>query len=163
MVVGDGAHHAADGETVEVVVDEDQHAQQEGREHRADAGLDVLFGPAAEGGAAAGAVDERHDDAQQHQEQEDAGVVADRGDETVVDDGVERPDEIEIRHEQRPEQHAREERDVSLLDEQRQHDGDDGGHEGPDGTVHGKTSRKKDCHEQSRYCSRQSVFPEGDV
>ena len=110
---------------------------------KADAGLDVPLGPAAESGAAARAVDERHDDAQQDKEEEDAGVIADRGDQTVVDDRVERGDEVEIRDEQRPEQHARKEREIGLLDEQGQNDGDDGGHKGPKATVHGKVLLKK--------------------
>ena len=49
MAVGDGTHNGADRQTVEVVVDEDQHAQYEGREHRACTGLDVLSRPCAEG------------------------------------------------------------------------------------------------------------------
>ena len=53
VLVGDGTHHGTHGEAVEVVIDEDEHTQQNGSQLRAHTALDVLGGPAAEGGGAA--------------------------------------------------------------------------------------------------------------
>ena len=136
MPVGDGAHHGAHGEAVEVVVDEDQHAQSEGRQLRAHPGVDVLLRPAAEGGGAAGGVDQGHDDAQEHQEEEDAGVVRDGGHEAVVDDHVQRGHGGELAGEKGAHQHADEEGAVGFLGDEGQGDGDDGGDQGPEGAVH---------------------------
>ena len=96
VAVGDRAHDRADGQAVEIVVDEDQDAEDEGRQHGAHAGLDVLFRPAPDGRGAAGVIDERHDDAQQYKENEDAGVAGDGGDHaaglvSVGDQRVQRP------------------------------------------------------------------------
>lgn len=49
MAIGNGTHDTADSQTVKVVIHEDEHAQQEGSEHGAAAGLDVGLGPSAEG------------------------------------------------------------------------------------------------------------------
>ena len=92
MAVRDRTHDGADRQAVEIVVDEDEHAEGKGGKRCADAGLDVLFRPAAKGGGAAGGVDERHDDAQQHKEKEDAGVVGDGGNKAVVEGDVKRAD-----------------------------------------------------------------------
>ncbi len=84
--LGDGTHDGAHGQAVEVVVDEDQHAQQHGHQLRAAAGLDGLLRPAAEGLGAAGLVHQVHHDAQDDQEHDDGDVAGVRngGDDTVV-------------------------------------------------------------------------------
>ena len=88
------------------------------------------------GGGAAGGVDQGHDDAQEHQEEEDAGVVRDGGHEAVVDDHVQRGHGGELAGEKGAHQHADEEGAVGFLGEEGQGDGDDGGDQGPEGAVH---------------------------
>ena len=78
VALGDGTHHGAHGQAVEVVVDEDQHAQEHGHQLRAGAGLHGLGSPAAEGCGAAGLVHQVHHDAQNHQEDQDGDIVGDR-------------------------------------------------------------------------------------
>ena len=134
--VGDRQHDRADGQAVEVVVNEDQDAEQEGGEHRADAALDVGLGPAAEGGAAAGAVDERDHGAEDDEEEHDAGAVGDGGHHTVVDDGVKAGDGVEVGVKQRTEQDADEQRRVNFLRDECEDDGDDRRHECPERKRH---------------------------
>ena len=77
-------------------------------------------------------VDERDHHAEDHEEEEDAGVIGDGGGQTVVDDGVERADGAEVRGEQGADDDADEEGGVGLLRQQGKADGDDRGNEGPD-------------------------------
>ncbi len=113
--ISDGAHDRADGQAVEIVVNEDQHAEHERGQLCADARLDVRLGPAAERGGAACLVDQRDNDAEQDEEEEDTGVVCNGGDESGVDNGVERGDRMEVRGEQRANDHADEQRAVRLF------------------------------------------------
>ena len=53
VAVSDRTHDRAHGQAVEVVVDENEDAEDERRKLRAHAGVDVLFRPAAKGRAAA--------------------------------------------------------------------------------------------------------------
>ena len=75
MLIRDRLHDRADGEAVEVVVDENQHAEQDRGQLRADAGLDVLRRPAAERLGAARLVHQGDHRAEQHEEDQDADVV----------------------------------------------------------------------------------------
>ena len=133
MRIRDGTHDRADSQAVEIVVDEDEDTQHKGGKHRTHAGMDVLLRPAAEGGTAACGVDQRDDDAQQHKEKEDAGVVGNGGDQTVVDDGIQRGDRVEAGHQQRAQHDAQKQRAVRLLGDQRQRDGEQRRHQGPEG------------------------------
>ena len=45
MAVGNGAHNRANGKAVEIVVDKDKYAEQEGGKHSSCAGFNVTFGP----------------------------------------------------------------------------------------------------------------------
>ena len=139
--VGDGQHDRADGQAVEVVVDEDEHAEQEGGEHRADTGLDVGLGPAAEGGGAAGAVDKRDHGAEDDKEEHDTGVVGNGGHHAVVDDGVKAGDRVEVGVKQCAEQDAHEQRRVNFLRDEREDDGDDRRHERPERERHAAGGR----------------------
>ena len=139
--VGDGQHDRADGQAVEVVVDEDEHAEQEGGEHGADAGLDVGLGPAAEGGGAAGAVDKRDHGAEDDKEEHDTGVVGNGGHHAVVDDGVKAGDRVEVGVKQCAEQDAHEQRRVNFLRDEREDDGDDRRHERPERERHAAGGR----------------------
>ena len=139
--VGDRQHDRADGQAVEVVVNEDQDAEQEGGEHRADAALDVGLGPAAEGGAAAGAVDERDHGAEDDEEEHDAGAVGDGGRQPLVHDGVKRAERAEVGEKQRAEQNADKQRRVNFLRDEREDDGDDRRHERPERERHAAGGR----------------------
>ena len=147
LLVGHGTHDRANRETVEVVIDEDEHAKGEGGELRADARLDVLGRPGAESRRAARFVDERNHDAEHHEEDEDTRVprvtygveeadrhgvlpFADLADDDVVD-GVNR---VEARKQQRAHDNADEQRRIGFLGNERQYDGDDGRHERPEGS-----------------------------
>lgn len=143
MPVADRLHDGTDGQAVEIVVNEDQHAEHERGEHGACAGLDVRLGPAAKGGGAARAVDERDHDAENDEEQEDTGVVGNGGHNAVVNDRVERPDWLEVRIEQAAEQDADEEGGVDLLRDQRQRDGDDRRNERPETERHAAVRRER--------------------
>ncbi len=85
-LLGDGPHHSAHRQAVEVVVDEDQHAQQHGQQLCGAPGLYGLGGPASEGLRSAALVHQIHHDAQRHQKDDDAHVAAvgQHGDDAVV-------------------------------------------------------------------------------
>ena len=134
--VGDGQHDRADGQAVEVVIDENEDAKQEGSEQGTGAGLDVGLGPAAEGGGAAGAVDKRDHGAEDDKEEHDTGVVGNGGHHAVVDDGVKAGDRVEVGVKQCAEQDADEQRRVNFLRDEREDDGDDRRHEGPERKRH---------------------------
>ena len=136
MPVGDGAHDGAHGQAVEIVVDEDQHAQDESGDLRAHAGLDVGLGPASEGRAAAGLVDHGHQDAQDDQEAQVAGQIRNGHGQAVHDDHVQGADQVEACGEESADQNAGEQGGVDLLGDERQHDGQQRGNQSPKGTVH---------------------------
>ena len=89
MTIGNGTHNTADSQTVKVVVYKDEDTQQEGGEHRAAAGLDVGLCPGAESGGAACLIEQGDQNAQQHEEHEDTGVIADGSNDTVIQQRVE--------------------------------------------------------------------------
>ena len=135
--LGDGTHNGAHGQAVEVVVHEDQHAQQHGQQLRAAAGVNGLLGPAAEGLGAAALVHQVHHDAQGDQEHDNTHVaaVSQHGDDTVIGthqghDGI---PGSELGVQQRADQAAQEQGRIHFLADQGQHDGHDGGQQGPEG------------------------------
>ena len=125
VAVRDRAHDGTDGQAVKVIVNENQNAEHERRQLRACVRLDVRLGPAAKGSRAARCVDQRDNNAQQHEEQENARVGGDRGDQTVIQDGVERRDGRKAAGEQAADQNADEQRAVGFLCDKCQHDRDD--------------------------------------
>ena len=129
--VRDGAHDAAHGQAVEIVVDENQHPQEEGSQAGARAALHVLVGPLSEGRRRAGLVDEGGHDPQHHQEDEDARPVGDGGQEALVDHGVEGLHQVEIAAQEAAHEDADEEGGVDLLGDQRQSNGDHRGENRP--------------------------------
>ena len=137
VAVGDREHDGADGQAVEIVVHEDEHAQNERGDHGADAALDVLLGPASEGRAAAGAVDEHDEDAEDDEEHEVAREIRDGGDDRLAQHRVERADGGEVVGKERAQQHADEQGGEDLLRDQREDDRDDGRHERPERIGHG--------------------------
>ena len=86
MGLGDGTHHSAHGQAVEIVVDEDQDAQQHGHQLSTGTGVHGLGSPTAKGLGAAGLVHQVHHDTQDHQEHDDGDVagIGNGGDDTVV-------------------------------------------------------------------------------
>ena len=137
MLVGDGPHDAAHGETVEIVVDEDEAAQQDRGQLRPHPGLDVLLGPAAKGGGAAGLVHHADHGTQNDQEDQDAHVIAvgQGGHDAVLKDVEQRPLELEVGIEQAAHQNADEQGGIDLLGQQGQGDGDHRGQQGEGGVV----------------------------
>ena len=136
VAVGDGAHDGAHGEAVEVVVDEDEHAQHKGGQGGAHPGLDVLLGPASKGGGTAGAVDHGDDYSQNDQEQKNTRIIRNGSDKAGVEGGVQRGYRGKIRAEEGAHQHTDEQGGVGLLGDKGQDYGQDGGHQGPESTVH---------------------------
>ena len=136
VALGDGTHDGAHGQAVEIVVDEDQHAQQHGQQLRAAAGGDGLGGPAAEGGGAAGLVHQVHHDAQHHQEDQDGDV--DGIDHAHALAGADKIHHhlpgLEIRQQQSAGQAAQEQGRIHFLTDQGQGNGHDRGEQGPSGS-----------------------------
>ena len=137
MALGDRAHHGAHGQAVEVVVDEDQHAQQHGHQLCARTGMYGFGGPAAERLGAAGLVHQVHHDAQHHQEHDDGDVarIGHGGDDAVIafHQLHQRLPGPEVADQQSAHQAAQEQRGIHFLADQGQHDGHNGGQQGPEG------------------------------
>ena len=130
----DGPHDTADRQAVEIVVDKDQDAERDRRQLGALAGLDPPGGPFPERRAAAGAVHQLHDHAQDHQEDQDAhtpGIRQGR-DDAVRKNMIQRALKAEARIQERPCQDPDEERTVDFLCHQGQHNGDDGRDQRPE-------------------------------
>ena len=134
MPVGDGTHDVAGGQIVEVVVHTQNGGQDKGGPQSALLGLQVLHSPVAVGLGAAGADHQGHHGAQNHQEDQDAGVAADVVAQ-VGDQGGDGGHGVELHLDQVAHQNAEEQGGVDLLGDQRQADGHDGGNQGPDGAV----------------------------
>ena len=143
--VSDGTHDGADGQAVEVVVYEDQHAQSDSGQLSAHTGLDVGGRPSAEGGGAAGVVHQGDQGAQDDQEDQDThvGGVRQHRDHTVgcvidflEEDVVESTLEGEPGIEQGADDDTDEQGAVDFLGDQSQDDGDDRGEQSPEGCVH---------------------------
>ena len=134
-------HDGADGQAVEIVVDEDQNAQQERRNAGAGLGLEVCRRPAAKGLGAARLIDQRDDDAQDHQEDENARAIGDGGNQAIVHDGVHRAGEVVVAVHQATQDDADEQGGVDLLRDERQGDGDDRRDQGPERAVYAAAGR----------------------
>ena len=136
MLVGDRTHDGTNSQAVEVVIDEDQHAQDGGGDHSAGAGLDVLGSPAAVSSGTASLVDQADHHAQNHQEQQDAHVpgVGQLDDHHVEGVGDHAPG-VEVGVQQSAGQDTDEQGGIDLLGDQSQTDGDDGGQQSPDGGI----------------------------
>ena len=133
--VGNGSHNGADGQTVEVVVDEDQDAEEEGCEERADLALDVFRCPSAERRRTACAVNECYEHAELNEEDENTCVTCNGFDETVNSNGVHRAGEAEIAVKQRAGNDTDEKGAVNFFGDQSKSDCDHGGKQSPDGTA----------------------------
>ena len=137
MPVGDGAHHAAHRQAVEIVVDKDQHAQGHGGQLRAGPGLDVLGSPLAEGRRAACLVHQGHHGAQDDQEHQNAHVVAVRqnSDDAAGEHVVHGAFKGEPGVQHRAHHNADEQRGIHLFGDEGQADGHHRRQQGPEGRV----------------------------
>ena len=106
LIIGQRTHDGADGQAVEVIVDEDQNAEDKGCKQRAGAALDVLCRPLSEGRRRTGGVYQRDHDTENNEEHEDACVIGDRGGEALGYHSVESADRVKARHEQRTDEYA---------------------------------------------------------
>ena len=129
MGLGDRSHDGANREAVEVVVDEDQDAQEHGQQLRGRSALDLFLRPAAERFGTAALVHQVGDDAQFDQEDDDAHIpaVAQNGQKTVIR-AYQRQDGFpgtELRIQQCSDDAAEEQGRVYFLADQGQSDGAD--------------------------------------
>ena len=122
MLIGNGTHDAAHGQAVEIVVDKDDDTQNKGGKHGTGTGLDMGLGPAAECRGSAGTVDQCHHDPEDHEEQEDTGVVGNGCDETIIDGGIQCFDRSPVGIEQGSQQHTDKQGGIDFLRDQRQDD-----------------------------------------
>ena len=134
MPVRDRTHDVAGGQVVEVVIHTQDGGQDEGGPQGAFLALQVLHGPVAVGLGAAGPDHQGYHGAQNHQEDQDAGVAADVVAQ-VGDQGGNGGHGVELHLDEVANQNAEEQGGVDLLGDQRQTDGHDGGNQGPDGAV----------------------------
>ena len=157
VALGDGTHNGTHGQAVEIVVDEDEHAQEHGHQLCAGTGLHGLGCPAAESSGTAGLVHQVHHDAQDDQEDQDGDV-----------DGVDHAntltgaDEVhnglpgaEVSQQQSAHQAAQEQRGIHFLADQGQGDSDHGGEQGPTGGHEAGTVVGHFCDDQSDNHDRQ--------
>ena len=97
----------------------------------------MLGGPATEGGGTAGLVHERYEDTQDHQEDQDAHVVAvgEGRHHAVVEDVGQGALKAEVSIEEPAHHDAHEQGGVDLLGDEGQADGDDGWEQRPEGLI----------------------------
>jgi len=74
VAFGNGAHNGADGEAVEIIVNEDEYAEEHGEKLSGTAGLDGFLRPAAEGFASAALVHQIDHYAKHYQEYDNAHI-----------------------------------------------------------------------------------------
>ena len=137
MLVGDRPHDGANGQTVKVIVNKNQDAENDGGQLSAGAAFDALLSPATEGGAAAGLVHQADHGAQNHQEDENADIISagQNRNNAVFKDVEYGPFKIEVGVQQTAGQNADEQGGINLFGDQRQGDGNDRGQQGPDSIV----------------------------
>ena len=152
-----GTHHGAHGQAVEIVVDEDQHAQQHGQQLRTGAGLHGLLGPAAEGSGTAGLVHQVHHDAQDDQEDQDGDVDGvDHADAlTGADEIHDHLPGLEVGQQQGGCHAAQEQGRIHFLADEGQCDCDNRGEQGPAGSYKARAIIGDLGNDQSDYDHRQ--------
>ena len=144
MALGNGTHDGADGEAVEIVIDEDKHAKQHGEKLSGAAALNSLLCPTAEGFASAALVHQIHHYAQDNKEHDYTHVVAVRqhGYDTVISAdqsnyGIPGP---ELGVEQSAHQAAKEQGRINLLAYKCKHDSYDRRQQRPERCREGRCS-----------------------
>ena len=126
VFISDGAHNAADRQTVEIVVDKDQNTEADRRQLSTLTGLNAAGRPVAECSTAAGPVHQLHDGAQDDQEDQDTDVpgIRQRGNDAVAEDMGHGTLKVESRIQERSGQNTNKQRAVDFLCHQRQDDSD---------------------------------------
>ena len=153
MLVCHGPHNASHGQTVEIVVNENQDAQKNRRELRSHASPDVGARPAPEGRGAARLVHQADHGAQNHEEHQDSHIVAvgQHGNDAALENMGHGSLKREAGVEQRAHEDSHEQRAVNLLCDQRQSDGHDGRNQRPEGGVHGRNVLSRLLRRQRRH------------
>lgn len=151
-LVGDGTHHSADGETVEIIVDKNDHAKADRRQLRRDAVFDPRLRPAAKRCRAARAVHQRDDDAEDHEKDQDADVVGvgKHGHDAFAVDVVDRSLQGKAGIQQPAADNAGEERAIDLLGHECQRDRHKGWQQRPDRLLHRVCRGCERCCDQER-------------
>ena len=133
--VGYGHHNGTNGQTVEIVVDEDQDTEEEGREERARLGLDILGCPSAECSRAACAVNESNEQTELNEEDENTCVACNGVNQTAGGNGVHGAGEAEVAVEQCAGNDTDEEGAVNFFCDQSKSDCNHRGKQCPDRTA----------------------------
>ncbi len=122
MCVGNGGHNGADCETVEIVIDKDEYAEDEGCEHSTHFGFDVFLCPVSECGGRACLIDEGNERAEDHEEDKDACCIRYGCDEGIVYDDVHGSGEAEIGSHECADENADEKGRIYFLGDERETD-----------------------------------------
>ena len=126
MSVRYGTHNASDGKAVEIVVDKDEYSQNEGGDHRADAGFDMCVRPASESGRSAGFVDKSDEYSEDNEEKEYSRGTGYSGDKTVVQQSIKRSDRFPVAGEKASENDTDKERRIDLFCDKSESNSDKG-------------------------------------
>ena len=116
------AHHRANRQTVEIIVDKNQHAESGRRGQRLLPGFQMLRGPAPVGGRPAALAHQDDDHAEQHIKDDDVEIHAVRH---GTEQRGKRQPRMRPRHHERADGDAAEQRQIDLLRDQCERDGDD--------------------------------------
>ena len=76
MLIRHRTHHASYRQTVKIIINKDQHTQQDRRKLRAHTALDVLAGPASERRGASRLVHQTDHDSKDYQKHKNAYIIA---------------------------------------------------------------------------------------
>ena len=125
ILVGHRTHNRTDSQTVEIVVDEDQTAQQHGRQLRAGPALDMGGRPLAERGGTTGTIHQLHHHTQNNQENQNAHVpfIGQNRQQPLLEHLVQSSHQIEACIQERAGQDSQEQGTVHLFGDQCQRDG----------------------------------------
>ena len=137
MLIGDGTHNGANSQAVEIVVNEDQAAQQNRCQLCAYAGLDIGFCPATEGRGCACLVQQGDHCTQQYQEHQNTDVVgvSQNRNDAAVEYMQHSFFQIEVCVQQTTNHDTDEQRGIYFLGDQCQCNGNDGRQQCPCGVI----------------------------
>ena len=117
-----GAHNGTDSKAVEVVVDKDEYTENESSHSSAYLRFDVRSRPSAERRRAACVVNESHEHTELYKEDEDAGVIGNSCDKSIVCERVHSARKAEVAVEQSTGNDTDEEGAVNLFCDKRECD-----------------------------------------
>ncbi len=140
VLIRNGFHDAAHGETVKIIIDKDQYAECNGGKLCTGSCLDLLPGKMAEGCGTACTVHQADHGAQDYEKYQDTYIIGigQDGDKAVVENVCECPLEGETGIEQTAHQNTDEQRTVNLFRDQGQYDRDDRRDQCPESGIHGR-------------------------